>query len=138
MVTVGVGGQGTISYDFDPASGCRKGDGDGDFDDDKDRHKHHAHFHHDSCEDGRGDVEDDDRDSGKQFKSTSVNSATFTSDANSRALTMTGTGLHDGLPVGFTMIAVDKGDLVPGVFLLVLTDGYSTTGSLPLGAIVID
>jgi hypothetical protein len=51
---------------------------------------------------------------------------------------MIGSGLHDGLPVGFTMIAVDKGDLVSGVCLLVLTDGYSTTGSLPIGAIGID
>jgi hypothetical protein len=118
--------------------GCRKGDGDGDFED-NDGHSHHAHFHHDSCEDGGGDVEEDDRDSGKHFESTSVNSATFTSDANSQALTMIGTGLHDGLPVGFTMIAVDHGNLgAPGIFTLILTDGYSTTGSLPIGAIVID
>jgi len=115
---------------------CRNGDGDGDFDDDRDGHRHHAHFHHDSCEDGRGDVEDDDRDSGRHFASSSVNSATFTSNANSQTLTMIGTGLHDGLPVGFTMVAVDNG-LTPGVFSLILTDGYSTTGSLPSGSIVI-
>ena len=35
------------------------------------------------------------------------------------------------------MIAVDNGDLAPGVFTLVLTDGYSITGSLTNGAIVI-
>ena len=115
---------------------CRNGDGDGDFDDDRDGHRHHAHFHHDSCEDGRGDVEDDDRDSGRHFASSSVNSATFTSNANSQTLTMIGTGLHDGLPVGFTMVAVDNG-LTPGVFSLILTDGHSTTGSLPSGSIVI-
>jgi hypothetical protein len=39
---------------------CRSGDGDGDFDG-KDGHRHHGHFHHDSCEDSRGDVEEDDR-----------------------------------------------------------------------------
>jgi hypothetical protein len=50
---------------------------------------------------------------------------------------MIGTGLHNGLPVGFTMIAVDNGDLAPGVFTLILTDGYSTTGSLTSGTIVI-
>lgn len=122
---------------FSSQGKCRQGDGDGEFDDDKDGHKHHAHFHHDSCEDGHGDVEDDDRDSGKHFESNSVSSATFSSDANSQTLTMIGTGLHDGLPVGFTMIAVDNGDLVPGVFTLILTDGYSTTGSLISGTIVI-
>jgi len=115
---------------------CRNGDGDGDFDD-KDGHRHHAHFHHDSCEDGRGDVEEDDRDSGRHFESTSVNSATYTSDAESQALTMIGTGLHDGLPVGFTMITVDHGNLAPGVCTLVLSDGYSVTGNLINGSIVI-
>jgi hypothetical protein len=115
---------------------CHQGDGDGDFDDDRDGHRHHAHFHHDSCEDGRGDVENDDRDSGSHFQSSSVNSATFTSNANSQTLTMIGTGLHDGLPVGFTMAAVDNG-VAPGIFTLILTDGYSTTGSLPSGSIVI-
>jgi hypothetical protein len=138
MVSVGVKGN-TTSYDFEPASGCRRGHGDGDFDDDKDHHKHHAHVDHDSCKhDDKHDVEEDNLDSGRHFESTSVDSATFTSDANSQALTMTGTGLHDGLPVGFTMIAVDKGALVPGLFLLVLTDGYSTAGSVPAGAFVID
>jgi len=89
-----------------------------------------------SCGD-RGDVEEDDRDSGKHFESTSVNSATFTSDADSQTLTMIGTGLHDGLPVGFTMIAADRGTLGPGVFTLILTDGYSVTGSLVNGSIAI-
>ena len=50
---------------------------------------------------------------------------------------MIGTGLHDGLPVGFTMIAVDYGELAPGVFTLVLSDGYTTTGNLTNGTIVI-
>lgn len=45
------------------------------------------------------------------------------------------TGLHDGLPVGFTMIAADYGELAPGVFTLVLSDGYTTTGTLTNGTI---
>jgi hypothetical protein len=120
------------------SNGCRRGDGDGDSNGDKDGHRHHAHFHHDGCQGEGGDVEEDDRDSGKHFESNSVSSATYTSDADSQALTMIGTGLHDGLPVGFTMVAVDHGDLAPGVFMLVLTDGYSVTGSLVNGSIVID
>jgi hypothetical protein len=128
---------GTITFDFEPY-GCSSGHGDGDGDfEDSDGHSHHGHFHDDSCEDGHGDVEEDDHNSGGHFKSDSVSSASFTSNPNGQALTMTGTGLHNGLPVGFTMIAVDKGDLTPGGFLLVLTDGYSTSGSLPIGAITI-
>jgi hypothetical protein len=115
---------------------CRTGDGDGDFAD-KNGHTHHAHFHHDSCESSRGDVEEDDRNSGSHFQSTSVSSATFTSNADSLALTMIGSGLHNGLPVGFTMIGVDHGALAPGVFMLTLTDGYIATGSLINGTLVL-
>src|SRR3989441_11500426 len=86
----------------------------------------------------RGRVEEDDSDSGKHFESTSTDSATFTSNENSQTLTMIGTGLHDGLPVAFTMVAVDNGNLAPGVFTLILTDGYSITGSLVNGSSVIE
>jgi hypothetical protein len=115
---------------------CRGGDGDGDFQD-NDGHRHHGRFHHDSCEDNRGQVQDDDLDSGKHFESTSVSSAMFTSDTSSQTLTMIGTGFHDGLPVGFTMVAMDNGGLAPGVFTLILTDAYRITGSMPTGSIVI-
>jgi hypothetical protein len=118
------------------ATRCRRGDGDGDFDD-KNRDRHHMHFHHNSCESSRGDVEEEDHDSGKKFQSTSVSSADFTSNADGLALTMVGTGLHDGLPVNFTMIAVDHGNIAPGVFMLILSDGYTTTGSLLNGTLVL-
>jgi hypothetical protein len=119
------------------AARCRSGDGDGDFDD-KDQHRHHAHFHHNSCERDRGDVEDDDQATGKSFHSTSVDSATFSSNTDGLALTMVGTGLHGLLPVTFTMIAVDRGNLTPGVFMLVLSDGYSVVGSLVNGTLVVE
>jgi hypothetical protein len=114
---------------------CRNGDGD--FDDDRDGHRHHVHFHHDSCEDRRGDVVDDDRDSGKHFESNSVNSATFTSDANSQTLTMVGTGLDGGLPVGFTMIGVDYGGVTPAIYTLTLTNGRTVMGTLVSGSLLI-
>ena len=122
---------------FSSQGRCRGGDGDGDFEDDHGR-RHHGRFHHDSCENDRGRVEENDRDSGKHFESTSTDSVTFTSNENSQTLTMIGTGLHDGLPVAFTMVAVDNGNLAPGVFTLILTDGYSVTGSLVNGSIVIE
>jgi hypothetical protein len=139
----------TVPFISDPAVGgsadgfseyivarCRRGDGDGDFDD-KDRNRHHMHFHHNSCEGGKGDVEEEDHHSGKNFQSTSVSSADFSSSAQGLALTMTGTGLHGGLPVSFTMIAVDHGNLAPGVVMLILSDGYTTTGSLVNGTLVL-
>jgi hypothetical protein len=36
------------------------------------------------------------------------------------------------------MVAVDNGNVAPGVFTLILTDGYSVTGSLVNGRIVIE
>ena len=44
---------------------------------------------------------------------------------------------YNGAPVGFTMIAVDGGSLVPGVFTLILADGYRTTGQLAAGSLMI-
>lgn len=118
---------------------CRRGDGDGDFEDDH-GHKHHAKFHHDDCDDnghGHGDFEDDDRDSGKHFQSTSVDSATYTSNADSTTLTMIGTGTEDGLPVGFTMVAVDYGGAVPAIYTMTLTNGRTFTGTLVSGVLQI-
>ncbi len=115
---------------------CRSGDGDGDFEDDH-GHRHHGSFHDDSCENGGGRVEDDDRDSGKHFESTSTNSATFTSNENSQTLTMIGTGLDDGVPVGFTMVAVDYGGVIPATYTLILTNGRTFTGVLVGGSLLI-
>jgi len=115
---------------------CRRGDGDGDFEDDH-GHRHHGSFHDDSCENGGGRVEDDDRDSGKHFESTSTNSATFTSNENSQTLMMIGTGLDDGIPVGFTMVAVDYGGVIPATYTLILTNGRTFTGVLVGGSLLI-
>jgi hypothetical protein len=50
-----------------------------------------------------------------------------------RAVTLVGTGLHNGLRVSFTMVAVNYGDVAPGVFQITLTDGYSFVGSVVSG-----
>ena len=115
---------------------CRRGDGDGDFAD-NDGHKHHGKFDHDSCENGGGQIEDDDLDSGKHFQSTSTNSATFTSNENSQTLTMVGTGLDDGVPVGFAMVAVDYGGVIPATYTLTLSNGRTFTGGLVNGSVLI-
>src|SRR5882757_221876 len=115
---------------------CRSGDGNGDFQDDH-GHMHHGSFHDDSCEDTSGRVVDDDRDSGKHFESTSVSSAKFTSNQNSQTLTMIGTGLDNGVPVGFTMVGVDYGGTIPATYTLILTNGRTFTGALVSGSLLI-
>ena len=120
---------------------CHTGDGDGDMHG-NDGHKHHAHFHKkSSCgdrDDEADNVKDDDDDGGSHFQSTAISASTFGLDEDSQTITMVGTGLHNGLPVGFTMTAVDNGSLAPGVFTLILTDGYVVTGTLESGGIVIE
>jgi len=132
---------GTITFDFEPY-GCSSAHGDGEM-----NGKHggdaHVHFNKNGCagkDDGVDEpdnVQHSDPGSGTDFKSTAIASAAFAVDEGRQTVTMVGTGVNNGLPVGFTMIAVDNGDLAPGVFTLVLTDGYSITGSLTNGAIVI-
>jgi hypothetical protein len=118
---------------------CHSGHGDGEMDG-KDSHRHHSHFNKNGCGDQNGEddnVQDDDENSGSHFQSNSASTSTFSLDDNSQTITMVGTGVHDALPVGFTMIAVDNGSLAPGVFTLILTDGYVVTGSLPVGGLSI-
>jgi hypothetical protein len=116
---------------------CHVQDGEGDMDG-KDSGKAHVHSHGESCEgqnNQQGDVEESDPGSGTDFHSTSVSSATFTADEGSQTLTMVGTGLDNGLPVAFTLVTVDNGPDLPGVYSLVLSDGYTITNALTSGSI---
>jgi len=132
---------GTITFDFEPY-GCGSANGDGEMNGQHGGNAH-VHFHKNGCpgnDDGveeADNVQHSDPGSGTDFKSTTITSATFAVDEGRQAVTIIGTGVNKGLPVGFTMIAVDNGNLAPGVFTLVLTDGYSITGSLTSGTIVI-
>jgi hypothetical protein len=132
---------GTITFDFEPY-GCSSAHGDGEMNGNHGGNAH-VHFNKNGCpgKDGGVDeadnVQHSDPGSGTDFKSTNITSAAFAVDEGRQAVTIVGIGVNNGLPVGFTMIAVDNGNLAPGVFTLVLTDGYSITGSLTNGAIVI-
>lgn len=114
---------------------CKAGDGDGERDD-NDGHHHHSSFHGGQCTNAGG-VSDDDEDSGQHFESTSVTSSAFTFDEGSQTLTMIGTGLDGGVPVGFTMVAVDYSGVAPAVFELTLTSGRVLTGTFTSGAVAI-
>jgi hypothetical protein len=120
------------------ARGCdgHHGDGDGDVND-KAGGRGHSHFHKEGCDKRDDDkVEHDDDDHGHHFKSSSVDSADY-STANGRSLTMTGMGLDNGIPVAFTMVAVDDDGVVPGTYSLVLSNGYVFVGEFVNGTLVI-
>jgi len=121
------------------ANGCREANGDGEVVDKNSGRKAYFHFHTSSCKDREGEnVQESDEGSGTNFQSTVINSAVFASEGDTRKVTMIGTGLNNGVRVGFRMVAVDRGSLAPGVFTLVLTDGYSITGGLVSGLIVVE
>jgi hypothetical protein len=119
---------------------CHSHDGDGDVQGNSSG-KGHFHSHAKSCEgqEGQpeGDVEESDAGSGTNFQSTTISSATFTADENRQTLTMIGTGTDNGLPVAFTLVAVDNGVVGPGFYSLLLSDGYAVTGTLIDGTLTI-
>ena|SRR5438477_2662417 len=116
---------------------CRHGDGDEE-DEDHDGHHHHTKFHGDECDRSNGGVSDDDEDNGKHFESTSVTATTFSFDEDSQTMTMVGTGLDDGLPVGFTLIVIDYNGVLPAVTNLTLTDARTLIGTFTAGSLAID
>ena len=115
---------------------CKRGDGDAERDD-HDGHRHHSSFRGDQCG-GGGDVRDDDEDCGEHFESTSVTSSVFTFDESSQTVTIVGTGLDGGVPVGFTLVAIDYAGLAPAFFSLTLTSGRTMVGSFLDGVVRIE
>ena len=118
---------------------CDKADGDGEGIEQNSGRKSRFHFHKkSSCPETSTEddnVRADDDGSGPHFQSTSVTSATYTVADQNQAVTMVGAGVHNGLPVSFTMLAVNYGDVAPGAFQITLTDGYSFVGSVVSGGI---
>ncbi|HKV30955.1 MAG TPA: hypothetical protein VJT14_08065 [Candidatus Dormibacteraeota bacterium] len=127
------------AYDFDPAVAtppfqiCHPADGDGSI---NGRNSGSAHFHfdRDECEgDGAMEsVDEQDPASGTDFHSTSITAATF--DDVTHTVTIFGNGTNAGHPVTFAMLGIDNGSL-PGLFSLVLSDGYAVNGALVSGSI---
>jgi hypothetical protein len=59
---------------------------------------------------------------------------TTTFDDIAHSVTIVGDGTNAGRPVSFAMVGVDNG-LLPGVFSLVLSDGYAVSGTALSGSI---
>jgi hypothetical protein len=114
------------------------GDGDADVQDGGGGHGH-AKFHKDGCSSqGSDNAQFDNDQQGQHFQSTTVESADFTTTADGgHSMTMTGFGLHNGSPVGFTLVAVDYGLLVPATYSVVLTDGYAFAGAVISGVVTV-
>jgi hypothetical protein len=115
--------------------GCREADGGGDMQSAKSGTAH-ASFDADGCKDGDTDqVQANDPGAGEDFKSTQVQSVAFDDVAHS--VTLFGTGLSNGKPVNFQMVAVDNG-LLPGTVFLTLDDGYTLSGTLINGFVTLN
>ncbi|TMC97174.1 MAG: hypothetical protein E6J05_12455 [Chloroflexi bacterium] len=96
----------------------------------------HGKFHKHGCgKDATDSVSHQDDQQGHSFQSTSVDAAAFTTAADGRTATMTGTGLDNGLPVAFTLVVVDHDGLIPATYSLVLSDGYAFIGTVVSGSI---
>lgn len=126
------------AYDFNPALAtpafnlCHEGDGEGQIAGERGGTASFA-FDQDPCEDGNAaSVSERDAGSNIDFRSTHISSVAFDDLANT--ITVTGDGVNGGVPVSFVMVAVGSA-LLPGVFNLTLSDGYSVSGPVVSGSI---
>jgi len=90
-------------------------------------------FHQDTCALQPPSVAFSDLDSGVNFQSTQLTSATY--DDAAHTVTIMGTGTDNGLPATFTIVATDSTLMPPGMFSITLSDGYINNGSLLDGSI---
>jgi hypothetical protein len=141
MVTVGVSGKGSTSYDFEPPT-CKEADGNGDFQSQDGRHGD-VQFDNDKCEEsgvgGNGEsdqgdsVDSSNRGDGQDLHSTNIESTQF--DALAGTVTIVGVGTTNGIPVAFTLVAVEPRIGGFGSISMVFSDGYSIAGNLIDGLI---
>jgi hypothetical protein len=116
--------------------GCRGHEEDGEGDE-RGEKGGNAHFrlHHDDCNEQPDDEEFSDPGSGEDFHSTQETSVTRDDVAHS--VTIAGLGVSNGLPVAFTIVAVDSSLVPPGLFSITLSDGYTNSGNLVDGGITL-
>jgi len=90
-------------------------------------------FHHDDCGIKPDSASFTDPGGKANFQSAQMNSVNY--DDVLHSVTIIGSGTDNGLPVTFTMIAVDSTLAAPGSFSITLSDGYVLTGSLLSGSV---
>jgi hypothetical protein len=114
------------AYDFVPGAGgggggCHEADGDGDVPGNNGGSAH-FHFHEDNCNLQPESEKFSDPSSGTDFHSTQVTSVAY--DTVTHTVTIAGLGTNNGLPVAFTIVAVDSSLVPPGLFSITLSNGY--------------
>jgi len=92
-------------------------------------------FNHDDANQQSDSADFSDPGSGINFQATQVTSATF--DEVAHSVTLSGLGTNNGLPVAFTIVAVDSSLVPPGLFSITLSDGYNNSGNLLDGSITV-
>jgi hypothetical protein len=113
--------------------GCHEGDGDGHIQGEKSGEAS-FHFDDDACEDNIPEhVDSSDPSGNMDFHSTQILSVAFDDVAHS--ITVAGLGTDNGLPVAFTIVAVDSSLVPPGLFNMTLSDGYTNSGNLLDGSV---
>jgi len=82
----------------------------------------HFRFHEDNCNLQPESEDFSDPSSGTDFHSTQVTSVAY--GAVTHTVTIAGLGTNNGLPVAFTIVAVDSSLVPPGLFSITLSNGY--------------
>ena len=92
-------------------------------------------LHEDDCDRQQDSADFSDPGSGTDFRSTQVNSVSR--DNVAHTVTIAGLGTNNGLPVAFTIVAVDSSLVPPGAFSITLSNGYINSGNLLDGSIAL-
>jgi hypothetical protein len=125
------------AYDFNPSlstpvfNSCRGSDGSGSI---QGQRGGSATFQsdEDACEDGDQAREQfTDPGAGENFYSTQIESVVF--DDMQGAVTITGSGIANGLPVSFVIVEQVASALTPAIYTIVVSDGYQESGTLIAG-----
>jgi hypothetical protein len=132
---------GACCYNFEasmangPPPVCREADGNGDIHS-TGSGKASFSMDEDHCEDlDTEDIHAQDASAGMNFQSTQTLSAIFNDALNS--VVIAGNGTDNGNAVTFTATAVDNGATSLGTFALTLSDGYTNSGNLLDGSILL-
>ena len=113
---------------------CESADGQGDMPG-KNGGKASFSVHENDCNESGDSANFNDPSSGTAFQSTKVTSVAY--DGVAHSVTMTGLGTNNGLPVAFTIVAVDSTLVPPGMFSITLSNAYTDSGNLLDGSITL-
>ena len=118
-----------------PGDFCHEADGSGEFGDSSSGTARFA-FDADACDDGAPEsVTEEDPGAGTNFQATQIQSVVF--DDVQHSITIAGIGSNSGHVVTFAVVAVDSSLVPGGFFSLTLSDGYSRSGTLTSGTILL-